>query len=73
MISIGSITLPSDLLIFSAALGVVFLDVNEAMPEHRFGRRDTGGVAHRGPEGTMEARDVLADEVRVGRPPFGEA
>ena len=71
MISIGSMTLPSVLLNFSRP-GLLALAVDEAVPKHHLRRLDPGGHEHRRPQGAVKARDVLADKVNVGRPPFGE-
>ena len=52
--------------------GLLVLDVDEAVAEYMPRRLDVSREAHRRPQRTVEARDVLADEVNVGRPPFAE-
>src|SRR5208282_2430584 len=48
------------------------LEVYEAVSEHHPRRLQPGSHQHRRPEGAMEASDVLADEMDVGRPPLAE-
>src|SRR5206468_3696733 len=52
---------------------LLVLDVDEAVGEDPARRVDVGSEAHRRPQGAVEARDVLADEMDVGRPPLLEA
>ena len=45
------------------------LPVDPAVSEHLPRQRDAGAHQHRGPDDAVEAGDVLADHVQVGRPP----
>ena len=49
-----------------ARLGV--LDEQEAVRQHVLGHRQAGGHEHRGPDHAVEADDVLAHDVLLGRP-----
>src|SRR5262249_1473430 len=53
--------------------GLLSLDVDEAVGKDLPRRVDASGEAHCWPQGAVEARDVLADEMNVGRPPLLEA
>ena len=48
--------------------GLLVLAIDEAMPEDPQRQRHAGRHQHRRPECAVEPRDVLADDVHVGRP-----
>ena len=48
------------------------LEIHPAVAEHLLGQRDAGAHQHGRPDHTVEARDVLADHVQAGGPPFLE-
>src|SRR5262245_30714729 len=57
----------------SESLGnLLALNVNETMAKRHSRQRQAGGHEHCRPQGAVEAGDVLADKVTVGRPPSGE-
>src|SRR5262245_33129671 len=60
------------LAVLFALAGLFVLAIDEAVAEHHPRRLKPRGEQHRRPQGAVKARNVLADEMNVGRPPFLE-